>query len=246
MCYVVFVFFFLKMKRMTPSFIFKLSVAPSEVFPPSWNSACRWYSQRASWDCSWLGAGSWAQRTFSIKPVYSGPTVGKAANCSFVGNGEFTIGCLFLDGRSKEAKWPLFPQPRTRIQELCLLPPTLPQTGPGPFGPPSWSAKPSVTQLLSLQIGGGQINLWAVSHFWKTFENPRSCRKAGYIYGLGIGTKVRGTSLSWMEVCGVLCRRLRVIRIPLISSLSSQDLGPVFGMLPQAAKAYKPYFVPIF
>ena len=107
--YAFFVSFFLKMKRMTPSFIFKLSVAPWEVFPPPWNSACRWYGQRASWDCSWLGAESWAQQTFSIKPVYSGPTVGKAANCSFVGTGEFTIGCLFLDGHSKEAKRPLSP-----------------------------------------------------------------------------------------------------------------------------------------
>lgn len=53
------------------------------------------------------------------------------------------------------------PKPRTGIQELCLLPPALPLTGPGPA---SQSAKASVTQLLSLQIGGGQINSGALRH----------------------------------------------------------------------------------
>ena len=133
--YAFFVSFFLKMKRMTPSFIFKLSVAPWEVFPPPWNSACRWYGQRASWDCSWLGAESWAQQTFSIKPVYSGPTVGKAANCSFVGTGEFTIGCLFLDGHSKEANRPLFPLARDRNSGALPLASNSPSNRPWPLWP---------------------------------------------------------------------------------------------------------------
>lgn len=47
---------------------------------------------------------------------------------------------------------------------------------PRPSWPSNQSAKPSVTQLLSLQIGGGQINLRAVRHVWKAFENPGSCR----------------------------------------------------------------------
>lgn len=64
-------------------------------------------------------------------PVYSGPTVGKAANCSFVGGGKVTIGCLFLDGHNKEAGWPLFPEPKTRIQELCFLSPALTLMGLG-------------------------------------------------------------------------------------------------------------------
>lgn len=75
--------------------------------------------------------------------------------------GEVTIGCLFLDGHNKEAGWPLFPKPRTSIQELCLLPSALPLMG---LGPVNHSAKPSVTQLLSSQIEGGQINLGAVRH----------------------------------------------------------------------------------
>lgn len=36
------------------------------------------------------------------RPVYSGPTVGKAANCSFVRVGVITIGFLFLNGHNKE------------------------------------------------------------------------------------------------------------------------------------------------
>lgn len=52
------------------------------------------------------------------RPIYSG--VGKAANCSFVGGGEVTIGCLFLDGHNKEAGWPLFPEPEFGSFTSCL------------------------------------------------------------------------------------------------------------------------------
>lgn len=46
-----------------------------------------------------------------------------------MGLGEVTIGCLFLDGHNKEAEQLHLPEPSTRIQALCLLPPALPLTG---------------------------------------------------------------------------------------------------------------------
>lgn len=198
-----------------------------------------------SWGCPGLGAGSWAQQTFSTKPVYSGPTFGQAANCSFVGVGEITIGCLFLDGHNKEAEWPLFPEPRTSIQELCRLHPALPLTGHGPPGLRVRQPNPLWLSSFLCKLG---VVRW-IWELWGMFEKPLKTPApvewlaVSMVWGLAqrLGTFPFLGSGLWLSVQKAM---LFWYRILLIQSSSSQDLGRMVSMLPLAVRALQPYHVP--
>lgn len=162
--------------------------------------ACIWYDWRASWGCSRLGAENWDPRTLSIGPVYSGPTVGRVANCSFVGSGgshNWWSVPWWIQWRGKMVP---FHQPRAEFR-LCFLPPGL-LTGPGlQVSQPTLSdSAPSFVIGVLRWIQG----LWGMSK--KPFENAGSCRMTGYSLCFGNWHKGWGISPSLVAVCGFLCR----------------------------------------
>lgn len=161
-------------KLLAPAFIPSHFWLHERTFYHPGASICLWSGGRACWAALSLLQKIGLSILWAQGPVYSSPTVGKAANCSFVEVGEVTIGCLFLDGHNKEAGWPLFPRPRTSVRELCLLPSALPLMG---FGPVSHSTKNPLwlsSFLCKLRVVRLTRELWGM--FEMAFANASSCK----------------------------------------------------------------------
>lgn len=135
--------------------------------------------------------------------VSSDPTVGSAANCSFVGAGESQLVFCSFDRLNKEAGWPLFlcPGQGFRIFAFCLQH-SYQGTFPSRLAKPLWLS----TFLCALRM------VWFIQELWglleKVFENAAGVEWLAIFYALETGTEVgEFPFLVWRSV--VFCAESR-------------------------------------